>query len=44
MIVDSDGVVAYRRGWTELPAGETVANAWSIQLRLSLDSLLQLSD
>jgi len=40
MIVDSDGMVAYRRAWTELPAGETVANLWSVQLRLSLDSLL----
>jgi hypothetical protein len=40
MIVDGDGMVAYRRAWTELPAGETVANLWSVQLRLSLDSLL----
>ena len=40
MIVDGDGMVAYRRAWTELPAGETVANLWSVQLRLALDSLL----
>jgi thiol-disulfide isomerase/thioredoxin len=40
MIVDSDGIVAYRRAWTDLPAGETVANLWSVQLRLNLDSLL----
>ncbi len=39
-IVDSDGMVSYRRAWTELPAGETVANLWSVQLRLGLDSLL----
>jgi hypothetical protein len=40
MIVDGDGIVAYRRAWTELPAGATVANLWSVQLRLGLDSLL----
>jgi thiol-disulfide isomerase/thioredoxin len=40
MIVDRDGVVAYRRAWTELPAGETIARLWSIQLRLNLDQLL----
>ena len=40
MIVDSDGMVAYRRAWTELPAGETVANLWSVQVRLGLDNLL----
>lgn len=40
MIVDSEGVVAYWRAWTELPAGETVANLWSMQVRLNLDRLL----
>lgn len=40
MIVDADGMVAYRRAWTELPAGETVANLWSVQLRLNLDNML----
>ena len=40
MIVDGDGMVAYRRAWTELPAGETVANLWSVQVRLGLDQLL----
>ena len=40
MIVDGDGMVAYRRAWTELPAGETVANLWSVQIRLGLDQLL----
>jgi thiol-disulfide isomerase/thioredoxin len=40
MIVDADGMVAYRRAWTELPAGETVANLWSVQVRLGLDRLL----
>ena len=40
MIVDGEGMVAYRRAWTELPAGETVANLWSVQLRLGLDRLL----
>jgi thiol-disulfide isomerase/thioredoxin len=39
-IIDSDGMVAYRRAWTELPAGETVASIWSVQVRLGLDSLL----
>lgn len=40
MIVDGKGTVAYRRAWTDLPAGETVANLWSIQVRLGLEELL----
>ena len=40
MIVDSDGVVAWRRAWTDLPAGQAVASAWAIQVRLNLDRLL----
>jgi thiol-disulfide isomerase/thioredoxin len=41
MIVDPDGVVAWRRAWTELPAGDTVANLWSLQVRSNLDALLK---
>lgn len=40
MLVDGEGTVAWRRAWTDLPAGETVASLWSIQVRLGLDSLL----
>ena len=40
MIVDPSGTVSYRRPWTELPAGETVARFWSRQVRRGLDQLL----
>jgi len=40
MIVGADGVVAYRRAWTDLPAGDTVANLWSLKVRSGLDTLL----
>ena len=39
MVVDRDGTVAYRRGWTDLPAGTTVAELWSDQVRAALDEL-----
>jgi len=40
MVIDADGMVAYRRPWTDLPAGETVARYWSRQVRKALDQLL----
>lgn len=40
MIVDADGTVAWKRAWTELPAGDTVARFWSRQVRRNLDQLL----
>jgi thiol-disulfide isomerase/thioredoxin len=40
MIVDATGTVAYRRAWTDLPAGDQVARLWSIQVRQGLDQLL----
>ncbi|MDX1563329.1 MAG: TlpA disulfide reductase family protein [Gammaproteobacteria bacterium] len=40
MVVAPDGTVAYRRAWTELPAGERVATFWSRQVRRALDQLL----
>jgi thiol-disulfide isomerase/thioredoxin len=40
MVIDGDGTVAYRRAWTELPAGDTVARFWSRQVRRALDQLL----
>lgn len=40
MVIDPDGTVAYRRPWTDLPAGETVARFWSRQVRRALDQLL----
>jgi thiol-disulfide isomerase/thioredoxin len=40
MIVDGAGKVAYRRPWTDLPAGRTVAELWDGQVRAALDTLL----
>ena len=40
MIVGADGQVAWRRAWTDLPAGDEVANLWSIQVRSQLKALL----
>ena len=39
MIVDGKGTVAYRRPWTDLPAGQTVAQLWDQQVRTALDAL-----
>jgi thiol-disulfide isomerase/thioredoxin len=39
-VIDSGGMVAYRRGWTDLPAGSTVAELWDQQVRQTLDRLL----
>jgi len=44
MIVSPDGAIAYRRPWTELPAGDTVASFWSRQVRRGLDRLLTQAD
>lgn len=41
MIVDGQGIVAYRRPWTDLPAGQTVAELWDGQVRAALDSLVR---
>ena len=40
LIVDGAGKVAYRRPWTDLPAGRTVAELWDGQVRGALDELL----
>ena len=40
MIVGGDGVVAWRRAWTDLPAGRQVAELWASQIREQLDALL----
>lgn len=40
MVIDGNGMVAYRRAWTDLPAGDTVASFWSRQVRRALDQLL----
>jgi len=39
-IVDGKGTVAYRRPWTDLPAGKTVAELWDDQVRAALDTLV----
>ena len=40
MVVDGGGTVAYRRGWTDLPAGARVAAQWESEVRAALDRLL----
>ncbi|HMB72331.1 MAG TPA: TlpA disulfide reductase family protein [Gammaproteobacteria bacterium] len=40
-VVDSNGVVAFRRPWTDLPAGEAVADLWDRQVRRALDTALE---
>ncbi len=39
MVVDGKGMVAYRRGWTDLPAGAKVAQQWDGEVRATLDRL-----
>ena len=39
MVIDGNGVVAYRRRSTDLPAGKTVAELWSDEVREALDKL-----
>jgi thiol-disulfide isomerase/thioredoxin len=40
IIVDGAGTVAYRRPWSDLPAGQTVAELWDGQVRDALDRLV----
>lgn len=40
MVVDGNGMIAYRRGWTDLPAGAKVAAQWDGEVRAALDRLL----
>lgn len=40
-VVDGKGTIAYRRGWTDLPAGSTVAQLWERQVRDVLSRLLE---
>jgi len=39
MVVDGEGSVVYRRGWTDLPAGSKVAQQWDSEVRSALDEL-----
>lgn len=41
MVIGTGGRVAWRREWTELPAGQQVAELWSGQVRSVLDRLLR---
>jgi thiol-disulfide isomerase/thioredoxin len=41
LIVDGAGTVAYRRPWTDLPAGKSVAELWDQQVRTALDQLIR---
>ena len=38
MVVDSDGIISYRRGRTNLPAGQTIAELWDENVRTALDA------
>jgi len=40
MVVNGDGVIAYRRKSTDLPAGKTVSQQWAGEVRKVLDSLI----
>jgi thiol-disulfide isomerase/thioredoxin len=39
-VVDGAGQVVYRRAWTDLPAGQQVAELWDQQVRSALDAAL----
>jgi thiol-disulfide isomerase/thioredoxin len=41
LVVDGKGKVAYRRPWTDLPAGKAVGELWNWQVRTALNSLEQ---
>ncbi|MEO8465526.1 MAG: TlpA disulfide reductase family protein [Gammaproteobacteria bacterium] len=40
LIVDGKSQVAYRRPWSDLPAGQAVAELWDGQVRTALDALV----
>lgn len=40
MVVDGQGRVVYRRGWTDLPAGTKVAELWESEVRAALDGVM----
>lgn len=40
MVVDGDARVVYRRGPTDLPAGQEIAQLWEREIREALDSLV----
>jgi thiol-disulfide isomerase/thioredoxin len=40
MVVNGQGRITYRRGWTDLPAGKKVAEFWANEVRMALDELL----
>ena len=40
IVVDGDGVVAYRRGDTRAPPGTKIAELWDAELRAALDGVL----
>jgi thiol-disulfide isomerase/thioredoxin len=41
LIVDGGGKVAWRRPWTDLPAGRAVAELWDGQVRAALNALVR---
>ena len=41
MVVNGDGMIVYRRKSTNLPAGKTVSQQWSEEVRQTLDILIE---
>jgi hypothetical protein len=39
MVVNGEGMVTYRRGWTDLPAGKKVAEFWADEVRVALNEI-----
>ncbi|MEO0436555.1 MAG: TlpA disulfide reductase family protein [Pseudomonadota bacterium] len=44
MVVDGTGQIVYQRGWTDLPAGQKVAEQWDLEVRRALDNSLGLAE
>jgi thiol-disulfide isomerase/thioredoxin len=40
-VVGPDGMITFRRPWTDLPAGQEVAELWDGQVRAALDAALE---
>ena len=40
MVVDGNGHFRYLRGWTDLPAGKSVAEQWDGEVRAALDAIV----
>jgi len=41
MVVNGNGKITYRRGWTDLPAGKKIAEHWADEVRQALDEIVR---